>query len=52
MEIIDIEIKKASSLIYWLVNGYDIHCIPTYLWKHVTVEWVIKHYNVEINYFI
>lgn len=49
---IEAEIYKSQRLLYWLISGYNIHCIPLYLWKHVTVDWIILNYNVESNYFI
>ena len=49
---IDLEIKKSSRLIKWLIDGYGVHCIPPSDWKHVTIEWVVKCYNVEMGFFI
>lgn len=50
---IDLEIKKSQRLIQWLVNGVNRHGIPTNLWssKHLTAEWVVQHFNVEMSYF-
>ena len=47
---VELEIKKASRLIYWLVNGYGRHGIPPCLWKGATIEWVVKNYNVEMSF--
>jgi len=44
-EEIDLEIKKSLDVINWLINGINIHCIPFYLWKFVTYEWVRENYN-------
>ncbi len=52
MDKIDLEIKKSSRLIQWLINGYGRHGIPPSLWKGATVEWVVKNYNVEMSFFI
>lgn len=50
---IELELKKSSRLIQWLVDGYGRHGIPADMWKskHLTVEWVVQHYNVEMEYF-
>jgi hypothetical protein len=39
------ELDRSVALINWLIFGMDIHCIPTYLWKSVTIEWVEENYN-------
>ncbi|HUU89515.1 MAG TPA: hypothetical protein VMX17_17415 [Candidatus Glassbacteria bacterium] len=48
---IELEIRKSTRLLHWLIDGYHRHCIPGDLWYGVTPEWVVKHYNVEMSYF-
>jgi len=50
---IELELKKSNRLIQLLVEGYGRHGISTDMWKskHLTVEWVVQHYNVEMEYF-
>jgi hypothetical protein len=35
----------------WFINGYSIHGITWNQFKHLTPEWIVKHYNVEMSYF-
>lgn len=49
---IDLEILKSKRKLKWLIDGWFIHCIPTYLWSDLAVERIIELYNVDINYFI
>ncbi len=46
-------IYESIKIIEWLVNGYGVNyvlkaCGPS---KHITSEWIVKHYNVEMDYF-
>lgn len=41
----EIEIQKSTQLLHWLIDGINIHCIPFYLWKFVTYDWVKQNYN-------
>jgi hypothetical protein len=48
---VELEIKKSRRLLHWIINGCGVHCIPPRQWKFITIDWVIKHYNVEMEYF-
>lgn len=48
-EEIDLEFNKSLKVIKWLVNGVGKHCIPFYLWKFVTYEWLEENYNFYQN---
>lgn len=50
---LDLEIRKSQRLLHWLISGFGKHGIPLDLWRSpsLTVEWVIKNYTVEMDYF-
>lgn len=35
----------------WFIDGIGRHCMTWNQFKHLTPEWIVKHYNVEIPYF-
>lgn len=46
------EIYKSNQKLKWLIDGWFIHCIPTYMWGQLTIEKIVELYNVDIDYFI
>lgn len=50
---IDDRFYAANQIIKWLVDGYFTNCVlggvgPS---KHITKEWIVENYNVEMSYF-
>jgi hypothetical protein len=50
---IDSMFYEAQKKIEWLVDGYFINCLlPGTKGKfYIPTEWIVKHYNVEMEYF-
>lgn len=46
---LDLQFRRVQQMLNWLIDGVNRHCLPFYLWKHITPEWVEENYNV--NYF-
>lgn len=50
---VESRIYEATQKIKWLVDGYFINCVlPFTKGKfYIPTDWIIKHYNVNQNYF-
>jgi hypothetical protein len=35
----------------WFIDGYGRHGITWNQFKHLTPEWIVEHYNVEMSSF-
>lgn len=49
---IEYAIYRAQRKLKWLIDGWQVHCIPTDLWSGLTIERIIELYNVDESYFI
>lgn len=48
---IDEQLYEANQRMKWFIDGYFIHCIPSYMWSKLTTERIVELYNVEMDYF-
>jgi hypothetical protein len=50
---IDNRFYAANQIIKWLVDGYFINCVLSGYGtsRHITKEWIVGNYNVEMSYF-
>ena len=44
-------IKERIRIWEWLCRGYGRHGLQFKQFQYITKEWLIKHYNVEEEYF-
>ena len=44
-------IEERIKIWEWLCRGYGIHGLQFSDYKHLTKEWLVEHYNVELSYF-
>ena len=47
---IDEQLYEANQRMKWFIDGYLIHCIPSYMWSKLTTERIVELYNVEMDY--
>ncbi len=46
------KIYEAQKVIEWLVDGYNTNLLlKNGLATHITSQWIVDHYNVEMDYF-
>ncbi len=45
------ELDEKAIILQWLIKGYGLTGILLAGVKVLTKEWIVKNYNMEMNYF-
>jgi len=45
------ELERQKKKMEWLINGYFINCLLPNVKFSIPIEWIVKNYNVEMDYF-
>lgn len=45
-------IHEHEKRVEWFVRGINRHCISAKIFSKIPTEWIVQHYNVEMDYFI
>ncbi len=45
------QLIEKLEILKWLIKGSGIHGILISAVSSLTKEWIVQHYNVEIDYF-
>lgn len=46
------QLRIRLKVLEWLINGQGRLGIPISSCHHITPEWIVQHYNVEMDYFM
>lgn len=46
------DLRIRMKVLEWLINGQGRLGIPISCCKNITPEWIVQHYNVEMDYFM
>ena len=45
------QLEEKKLILYWLIDGRNIHCLPISFLSSIDKEWIVENYNVEMSYF-
>ncbi len=49
---IEQRIYEANKIMEWFIDGYFTNCILKCIaGKGIDAEWIVRHFNVEMDYF-
>ena len=44
-------IYETEKRIEWYIRGIGRHCLSPKVFAKIPTEWIVKNYNVEMDYF-
>jgi hypothetical protein len=45
------QLRLRMKVLEWIIDGQGRLGFPIRFCHHITPEWIVEHYNVEMSYF-